>query len=103
MIWAQPGRREVDHIPARKGVMPVKKMKRRLWGRWVVGLGSQRGITQGDSERILWVKAVSAGGVRERAVSEGKKIGRAGRRKVGCIWEGEKTYLLRKDRRIAQL
>lgn len=86
MIWAQPGRREVDHIPARKGEMPVKNMKRRLWGRWFVGLGSQRGITQGDSDRILCVKAVSAGNnARELAVSSGKKVRDAIRGNLGCI------------------
>ena len=103
MIWAQPGRREVDHIPARKGVMPVKKIKRRLWGSWFVGLGSQRGITHGDSERILCVNAVSAGNTREPAVSSRKRLVMQGGENGGCIEKNNTTYLLHRDQRTAQL
>ena len=60
IICAQPGRREVDHMPARKGVMPAKSTRRRACGRWCVGSGSQSGMMQGSSARSLCVSAVSA-------------------------------------------
>lgn len=60
MSWAHPGRRDVDHMLARKGVMPVNRTSRRLYGSRSVGLGSQSGITEADSVKSLCVNAVSA-------------------------------------------
>lgn len=60
MSWAQPGRRDVDHMLARKGVIPVNRTSRRLYGSRSVGLGSQSGITEADSVKSLCVNAVSA-------------------------------------------
>lgn len=58
--WPQPGRRDVDHMFARKGVIPVKRTRRREYPTRTVGFGSHRGMTEGSSDRSLWVKAVSA-------------------------------------------
>ena len=61
--WPHPGRRDVDHMldpSPRKGEMPTKVMRRRAWARRVVGVGSQSGMTDGDSVRSLWVRSVSA-------------------------------------------
>lgn len=60
MSWAQPGRRDVDHIPARRGVMPVNRTRSRLCETRRVGFGSQSGMTDADSVRSLCVSAVSA-------------------------------------------
>lgn len=60
MSWAQPGRRDVDHMPARKGVMPVNRTSMRLYGSRSVGLGSHSGMTEAHSVNSLCVNAVSA-------------------------------------------
>jgi hypothetical protein len=54
MMVPQPGRREVDHMFARNGEMPVKRMTIRLVPMSVCGFASQRASVWADSEMSLW-------------------------------------------------
>lgn len=56
----QPGRREVDHMLARKGAMAVKSRTRRGVGKAWRGFGSQRERTEGLAERRVWAREASA-------------------------------------------
>lgn len=53
MMVPQPGRRDVDHMFARKGEMPVKSMTILLVPISVWGLASQRARVCADSDKSL--------------------------------------------------
>jgi hypothetical protein len=54
MMVPQPGRRDVLHMLARKGEMPVKRRTMRFVPMSIVGLASHRARVWADSERSLW-------------------------------------------------